>query len=177
MNKTYKVVWSQAQHQWTVVSETVRTKGKGARQTTVLAASAVLAAATGSANAADPSSYVNGVFPDSGFTNCFTSGADGAQAGGGACDSGGKTGAGFVAFDPIGSLGAYAVATDFSTLKFGTGGRDRLTIVTSSGSTTINAFATLNMNGAGITGLTDGNMSAGSTDAVNGGSSTPFQAA
>jgi len=157
VNKTYKVVWSQASGEWVVAHEFARTKGKSTKRSAVVAASAMATFAGGTAHAVDANSYVNGVFDADAYVNCFSSTASGPQ-GGAACDSGGKTGVGFVAFDQAALVGAYAVATDSNTLVFGTAGADQLTIVTDPGTsmTTINAYAQINMNRDKITGLAPG---------------------
>jgi trimeric autotransporter adhesin len=169
VNRTYKVVWSQAQGKWVAVSEVARTRGKGTSRSVVVAASAAAALAGGSAHGAPSNSFASGVFDSNNFTNCFTSVADG-PSDASTCDSGGKSGAGFIAFDAGGVAGAYAIATDENTIKIGTAGSDKLTIVTVPGvtGTTINAFATLNMNGRIVTGLDNGAISNVSTDAING---------
>lgn len=105
MNRTYKVVWSQAQGKWVAVSEVARTRGKGTSRSVVVAASAVVTLAAGSAHAAEANSFASGVFDSNGFINCFTSLADGASNGS-ACDGGGKSGSGFIAFDGLGTAGA-----------------------------------------------------------------------
>ncbi|MDR5747285.1 ESPR-type extended signal peptide-containing protein, partial [Caballeronia sp. LZ029] len=169
MNKTYKVVWSQACEKWVVVPELARTRGKSTKRSVVVAASTMATLAGGTAHAVEANSYTNGVFDSSALSNCFSSTASGPQNGAD-CDSGGKTGVGFVAFNQAALAGAYALAPDSYTLLFGTAGSDQFAIVTDpiAGTTTINAYAQINMNRNKITGVAAGMLSNGSLDAVNG---------
>jgi len=169
MNKSYKSVWNETTGTYVAASETAKGRGKSSRNQKALIA-ALLAAGVGfgtavkSEAAATPNSFAVGILgTNPGDTDCISS-ADGAQVTtNGDCDAASQQ-AGIVSYDGSGAAGAYFTATDPNTAHIGAGGIDQLRI-TNKGLFVLNG---LDMGGFKITNLAPGDVSASSTDAVNG---------
>jgi autotransporter adhesin len=169
MNKSYKSVWNETTGTYVAASETAKGRGKSSRNQKALIA-ALLAAGVGfgtavkSEAAATPNSFAVGILgTNPGDSDCISS-ADGAQVTtNGDCNAASQQ-AGIVSYDGSGAAGAYFTATDPNTAHIGAGGIDQLRI-TNKGLFVLNG---LDMGGFKITNLAPGDVSASSTDAVNG---------
>ncbi len=164
MNKTYRVVWSQASESWVAAAENARTKSKRGR--TNAAVLAVFALAAGSAQAG--SGYSVGVLSD-GYTpaSCLSDqGAGVVQTSTVACDGTNHPGAGLVAYTTSGGMGAYAVAVDPNTLVMGAGGATLMTMT--AGTVSIGAGTMFDMGYNKVQNMAPGALTAGSRDGVTG---------